>query len=199
MGVIKNFLYNNLSFSINSGVGSVIVGNAIKSPKLSTPQVTWDVAFGIIKPDLFNLIQQELYGEDEPLWLLSFISPKVNLYKVTSGLEQFYTYVYAHEQYFFGTNAFDLIHRKISFTSDGTFDNLIGCSCRVPIAGITDITGMSLLHYVHPTSRDLRAKHIGVGLFDTSISLVELMEPSDLTGYTITYKGTQNASDSGIL
>lgn len=201
MAVIKNFLYDSLSYTITTGFNPVVVGNEAVTPKVGIPVVSWDIGFGVIQPDLANLIQDMLYESINDLYLASHTFPSVKLYKVTNGVDSFYTYVYTHEEAFYGSNKFDLINRRLAYTTDGTFDSISDGSLTIRLSDIGSIKLYNdrFLHFVHYMGQALKIKHVAVGLVDTSIQLHEFFHPSDTTGWTITYVGRSNAYDSGIL
>lgn len=201
MAVIKNFLYDSLSYTITTGVNPVVVGNRVTHPKIGIPVVTWDINFGVIQPDLANLIQDMLFESINNLFLASHVFPAVKLYKATKGLDTFYTYVYVHEEAFYGPGKYDLINRRLSYTTDGAFDTITEGSLVVDLAkiGSVKLVNDRFIHFVHYMGQALKVKHIGVGLMDTSLQVNEFFHPSDLTGWTVTYIGRSHAYDSGIL
>lgn len=201
MAIIKNFLYDSLSYTISTGVNPVVIGNTAVHPKIGIPVVAWDISFGVIQPDLANLIQEMLYESVNDLYLASHTFPAVKLYKASKGLDSFYTYVYAHEEKFYGSSKYDLVNRRLAYTTDGAFDTITDGSLVVNLANIGSVSLANdrFLHFVHYMGQALKIKHIAVGLVETSIQLHEFFHPSDLSGWTVTYIGKSHAYDSGIL
>jgi hypothetical protein len=206
MAVIKNFLYDSLSYMVTTGVSPVVVNNQVYLPKISMPTVQWSISFGNIKSDLANFIQNMIWEDVNNLYLASNVFPSMKLFKVTGGVSPFYTYRYTHEEVFYGGSYYDITNRKLSFTTDGTSDFITDGDLIITIASIGTISleNKRVPHYVHFTDGTFKLKHTAMGIVDTSAMFTEYFTPTldtliTGTGQVITYVGRSNASDSGIL
>lgn len=203
MNIIKNFLYDGLTYKINTGFTPIVVNNQTMKVKVKVPNVQWRINFGNVKNDMHNFIDKILHTSDNDLFLATHIFPTLKLYKVTGGAVDFYTYRYLFEEEYYGASHFDVTTRKITFTNDGTYDILDNSSLTVKVSDIgnLEIGTDRFPHFVHYLSNSLGVKHVSNSVFDLTATVSEYFDPTSTTDITdtITYVGASNASDSGLL
>ena len=206
MAIIKNFLYDGLTYTITTGVAPVVINNEIIRPKVSLPFTRWDINFGLVKHDLANFIQNMIFTDINNLYLSTAVRPSVKLFKITGGTEDFYTYRYTYEETYYGSNFYDVTNRRLLFTTDGSYDYITDGDLKIPIASIGSfVLGLYRMpHYVHYTEGAFKTKHTTTGVFEVSCQFTEFFNPTNASvitggGETITYVGGSDASDSGVL
>ncbi len=203
MAIIKNFLYNGLTYRINTGFVPIVVNNQTLRSKVKVPKVQWEINFGNVMNDLKNHIEDMLFTSLNDLYLAPHVFPALKLYKVTGGAFDFYTYRYNFEEEYYGSDFYDVTTRKITFTTDGSYDILDDSSLVVTIAdiGTIELNNDRFPHFVHYLNDSLRSKHVANRVSSMSTSVVEYFDPTDIANIsdTITYVGASYASDSGLL
>ena len=203
MAVIKNFLYNGLTYKVSTGFVPLVVNNQTVKSKTSVPLVTWDIDFGNVMNDLHNHIEELLFSNANDLYLATHVFPSLKLFKVTGGAQDFYTYRYAFEEDYYGVDFYDVTNRKMFFTTDGTYDSIIDGDLVITIAdiGTTDILNNRFPHYVHYLDNSLKVSHVANKVFKASTTITEYFDPTDIADIsdTITYVGASHASDSGLF
>ncbi len=203
MTLIKNFLYNGLTYKIDTGFVPIVVNNQTIRSKVKIPKVQWDISFGNVMNDLHNHIENMLFTNNNDLHVATHVFPELKLFKVTGGAFDFYTYRYTFEEEYYGADFYDVDNRKITFSTDGTYDTLDDSSLVITVADIGSviIQNERFPHFVHYLSNSLKTKHVANKVFNTSSSVVEYFNPTDIADIvdTITYVGASDASDSGLL
>jgi len=203
MSVIKNFLYDGFTYKIDTGFIPIVVNNQTVRTKVKIPLITWKINFGNVKNDLHNHIENLLFNSLNDLYLATHIFPSLKLFKVTGGAQDFYTYRYLHEEEYYGSDFYDVTNRKMLFTTDGSYDTIIDGDLVITISEIGSVVLINkrFPHFVHYLNNSISVKHVTNTIFNTSASVVEYFDPTDIADIadTITYVGASNASDSGLL
>ena len=177
---IERFLYNELSYTINTGKFPLVVNSEKVHNKVSVPSVTWDINFGTVDTEFKNFLEEELFSSDI-IKLVSHVCPS---YRIIKNNSQFF-YVYKHELDYYGSNKIDL--RRLVSGSILANDNFF------------DIANKQLknnLAYEHITlflQDSFTVTHKANGLLECKCSLKEYFKPTELN-YTI--EGISYASDT---
>ena len=128
MATIKRYLYDGLSFSIESGRSPVLVDNTLIHSKVSIPKVIWSIDFGSVDEPLKNAIEQTVFSEPNSTFIECAVGPSyvVGKYQPVFGsVKYFMTYLFEYKYY----NGF--VDRELSYTVDGAY-HVLENGLRVP-------------------------------------------------------------------
>lgn len=188
MAEIKRYLYNGLSFKINTGVVPIVVNNTVIKSKQSAPQVVWDIDFGEISMGLKNAIEETIFLEPNNTFITSFVGPNFYIGKrvnpVGDVAEYYLTYLFEYDYY--GT----FVNRPLSYVVDGS-DHLIEGVIRIPIAQVEATPNVvfegatALPRKLFYLGSDLDVKHNYSNVFGFSSKFTEIAPPLVYTGMYI--------------
>ncbi len=191
MAELKKYLYDGLSFKIETGVVPIIVNNSIIKSKQNVPQVVWSIDFGKVDMDLKNAIENSIFKEPDNTFINSYVGPSFYIGKRSSPTEYYLTYVFEYEYYQ------TFVNKPLSYIVDGS-DHLIEGSVRIPISQGSGDTPVSLtgakslprkLFYVQA---DLDISHSFNNVFLMKAKFTELAAPLTYTGMFIVGEASAN-------
>ena len=177
--IIERFLYNELSYTINTGKAPVVVNSEKVHNKVSVPFVNWEINFGVIDTEFKNFLEESLFL-DSKIELVTNICPAYRVIKEAGSLY----YIYKHELDFYGPEKLDL-----NRTLDASFLN---------VENFLDVPNKLLknnLAYKHITlflQDSFTVTHKASGLLECKCSLKEYFKP---TSFIYTTEGASYASD----
>ena len=88
--ILERFLYEDLTYTINTGKSPVVVNSSKVHNKISVPFVNWEINLGMIDYEFKNFIEENLMASEE-VKLITSVCPSYRLVKNNS-------------QYFFNEN-----------------------------------------------------------------------------------------------
>ena len=178
--IIERFLYDELSYTINTGKSPIVVNSEKVHNKINVPFVTWEINFGVIDTEFKNFLEENLFSTNV-VELVTNICPA---YRIIQNQSQLF-YIYKHELDFYGESKFD--SRRLVDASFVHQDNFF------------DITNKLLknnMAYKHITlflQDSFTVTHKANGLLECRCSLKEFFKPSNAV-YTI--RGSSYANDT---
>ena len=177
---LERFLYEDLTYTINTGKSPVVVNSSKVHNKISVPFVNWEINLGMIDYEFKNFIEESLMSADE----VKFITSICPAYRIVKNNSQYF-YIYKHELDFYGSNFVDL--RRVVPASISSIDNFKDAPNKVL---------KNFIAYEHTTlflQDALQVIHKANGLMECRINLKEYFKPTSLSYELI---GSSYASDS---
>jgi len=178
--ILERFLYEELSYTINTGKSPVVVNSEKVHNKISVPFVNWEINFGVIDTEFKNFLEENLLSSDS-VDLITHICPAYRIIKNNS--QQFY--IYKHELDYYGSDKVDL--RRLVDNSHTIAENFFD-----PV-NLFLKPNLPLTHKVLFLQDSFQVTHKANGLLECRCVLKEYFKPTSLT-YTVT--GASYANDS---
>ena len=198
MAELKRYLYDGLSFKINTGIVPIIVNGLVISSKQSVPQLTWNIDFGKVDMDLKNAIEQTIFLEPDDTFITSYVGPSFYIAKrvnpIGSVTEYYLTYLFEYKYYS------TFVNKPLAYVVDGA-DDLIEGSIRIPSdqgSGDTPIVisgAIPLPRKLFYVQEDLDISHSFNNIFIMKAKFSELAAP--LT-YTEMFIVGESSADNAI-
>ncbi len=197
MAELKRYLYNDLSFKINTGIVPIIVNSTIVNSKQGVPNTVWSLDFGKVDMGLKNSIEATIFLEPDNTFITSFVGPSFYIGKRVNPVgpvnEYYLTYLFEYKYY--GT----FVNRPLSFVVDGS-DDLIEGVIRIPSnqsSGDTPITiigAKPLPRKLFYVQENLEIGHSFNNVFTMKAKFTELASPLTYTAMFIA--GESDADNS---
>ena len=184
MAELKRYLYDGLSYRIDTGVKPMIVRGSVVQTKQTVPRTTWEIDFGVVNHELKNAIEASVFNDPNDLYIRSYIGPGFMIGRFIDLSGNYYYYLTYWFEYQYYNN---FVIRPLEFTVDGT-DHLIEGQIRIPI---TWTTGDPVVIVSKPTEfkrklfftdTKLNVTHKANGTFSMKGSFVEQARPLPYSG-----------------
>ena len=198
MAELKRYLYDGLSFKINTGIVPIIVNNTVINAKQSVPHVIWSLDFGKVDMGLKNSIDETIFLEPDDTFITSYVGPSFYIGKrvnpVGSVNEYYLTYLFEYKYYT------TFVNRPLTYIVDGS-DDLIEGAIRIPSnqgSGDTPIViagAQPLPRKLFYTQEDLDIGHSFNNVFTMKAKFTELASP--LT-YTEMFIAGESSADNSL-
>jgi hypothetical protein len=121
---IERYLYNDFSYTIETGLKPVLVNGEVVKVKTSVPRVKWSINFGKVSAELKNNLETALFRAQDDLYFNPHIGPAFYIGKhedLGSGAINYYlTYVFEYDYYE------TFVNKKIPYTIEGSNHVLSG-------------------------------------------------------------------------
>ena len=128
MYVIPRFLYDDMTFSIYSGIKQTLVDTEVIDLRLNAPYTRWQLNLNYASIELKNHIEQALLTHGDELYLKSAIGPSYKIYKLDtiSGISYYLTYDFEYKYYNKPMN------RPLSYVEEAGY-HIIEGAIRIPV------------------------------------------------------------------